>query len=63
MTRTGDTALDALAERVCTAAGTDLDAVLADLRDGRRDPATPTALRAGWHAPDLPITRTSEETP
>lgn len=53
--------LDALADRVCAAAGTDLAAVLADLRDGAADPATPAAIRAGWAAPDTTIPAHDQE--
>lgn len=45
-------ALRTLAERACTAAGTDLAAVLADLHSPTPDTATPAAIRAGWTAPD-----------
>lgn len=45
-------ALRTLAERACTAAGTDLAAVLADLHGTTAAPATPAAIRAGWTAPD-----------
>lgn len=53
--------LDALAERVCTAAGTDLAAVLADLRGGSDAPETPDAIRAGWAAPDATIPDPTQE--
>ncbi len=49
--------LAALAERVCAASGTELAVVLADLEGGCRHEATPAALRAGWHAPDLELPR------
>lgn len=51
----GGHTLDALARRVCAAAGTELELALADLRGERPDPATPDALRAGWSIPDLTI--------
>lgn len=44
-------ALRTLAERACIAAGTDLDAVLADLHTDAPTADTPAALRAGWNAP------------
>lgn len=52
MSESTDTALGLLAERVCAAAGTDLDTVLSDLRTRRPDPATPAAVRAGWDVLD-----------
>lgn len=55
--------LAALAERTCTAAGTTLDAVLADLHTGTPDPTTPPAIRAGWEALDTPIPHTTTEQP
>lgn len=55
--------LVALAQRACAAAGTDLDAVLADLTGSTPDTRTPDAIRAGWDAPDLtlPITPRQEQ--
>lgn len=50
-----DTALAALAERLCSAAGTDLDTAIRDLRGTHQDARTPAALRAGWNAPDTTI--------
>lgn len=47
--------LVALAQRACAAAGTDLDAVLADLTGSSHDDRTPAAIRAGWDALDLII--------
>lgn len=59
--RPSGVALDALAERICAAAGTDLAAVLADLRDGTPATATPDAIRAGWGAPDTEIPERAAE--
>jgi hypothetical protein len=57
-------ALATLAARACEAAGTDLEVVLADLRDGAHDERTPAALRAGWAALDLDLhPATTEEAP
>lgn len=57
-----DTALTALAERLCTAAGTDLDTTARDLLGKHHDDRTPAAIRAGWTVPDTPIpTPHSEE--
>lgn len=53
MTARLDPALDALAQRICTAAGTDLDTTLRDLRDGNHSDHTPTAMRTGWNLPNL----------
>lgn len=53
--------LAALAARACEAAGTDLEDVLADLRDGAHDERTPAALRAGWAALDLDLHPTTTE--
>lgn len=50
-----DTALAALAERLCSASGTDLDTAIRDLRGEHHDDRTPVALRAGWNAPDTSI--------
>ena len=50
-----DTALAALAERLCSAAGTDLNTAIRDLLDEHHDDRTPAALRAGWNAPDTTI--------
>lgn len=50
-----DTALSALAERLCTAAGTDLDTTIRDLLGKHHDERTPAAVRAGWSAPDTTI--------
>lgn len=47
--------LDALAERVCATAGTDLAAVLADLHSGTPADTTPAAIRAGWSLPDTTL--------
>lgn len=47
--------LAALAQRACTAAGTDLDTVLADLTGSAPDDHTPAAIRDGWNALDLTI--------
>lgn len=55
--------LAALAERACTAAGTTLATVLADLRDGEHHPDTPAALRAGWEALDIPTRHPHPEQP
>lgn len=57
-----DTALAALAERLCTAAGTDLHTATRDLLGKHHDDRTPAALRAGWSVPDTTIpTPPSEE--
>ena len=50
-----DTALSALAERLCTAAGTDLDTTIRDLLGKHHDDRTPAAARAGSSAPDTTI--------
>lgn len=54
-------ALGTLAERACSAAGTDLDTVLSDLRDDELDERTPPAVRAGWSALDLHPTTDQQE--
>lgn len=58
-----DTALTALAERLCSAAGTDLDTAIRDLLGKQDDHLTPAALRAGWNAPDTAIPAPPSEKP
>lgn len=50
-----DSALMRLGDRICAAAGTDLDAVIDDLTTNAGDPRTPAAIRSGWQVPDTAL--------
>lgn len=46
--------LEALAQRACAAAGTDLEAALASVRTSETRTDAPEALHAGWRLLDTP---------